>query len=70
MSWNYRVIKKKNIDEVTYAIHEAYYKKNGKPWAMGTAPDYPHGETLDELKEDFKHYRKALSKPFLNYEDF
>jgi len=70
MSWNYRIIRKENNGEHIYAIHEVYYKKNGKLHLVSVAPDYPHGETVDELKEDFEHYRQALDKPVLNYEDF
>ena len=30
----------------------------------------PQGETLEELKEDFEIYQRALQAPVLNYEDF
>ena len=30
----------------------------------------PHGEKLDELLEDMKHFQSALAKPVLDYDDF
>lgn len=59
MSYNYRIIK----DEQGYTIHEVYYTK-GKP-TMWTDEVVPHGETLKELKEDFKLYRQAFKRPIL-----
>jgi hypothetical protein len=67
MSWNYRVIKER---DGTYAIHEVYYSSE-KPddseiKHMSADPAIPFGDTLEELKEDIKHYVAALDRPVLN----
>ena len=59
MSWQYQIIKTKN----GYQICEVYYTK-GKP-TMWTDEVSPSGETLKELKEDFKLYRQAFKRPIL-----
>ena len=70
MSWNYRIIKRTYPNSVEiYAIHEVYYT-SGDARATTVQPCWPQGETLEELKEDFEWYRKALEKPVLDYEDF
>ena len=72
--WNYRIIRKESEHEimgkwVRFGIHEVYYS-DGKPSMCSVDAMEPHGETLDELKEDLKHFLAALDKPVLNYEDF
>lgn len=76
--WNYRVIRKTHDCEsiinpgekwVTFGIHEVYYT-DGKPSMTTEDAMEPHGETLEELLEDMKHFQLALDKPVLNYEDF
>ena len=76
--WNYRVIRKTHDFEsltnpgekwVQFGIHEVYYR-NGEPSMCSVDAMEPHGETLDELLEDMKHFQSALDKPVLNYEDF
>ena len=52
--WNYRVVRKKNIYidptdkkervDCTYAIHEAFYDKNGYVGAITQDPVEPFGE--------------------------
>jgi hypothetical protein len=61
MSWNYRVIE----NHGSYAVYEAYYRKNGSIEAVSAEPCFPAGETLSGLLDDMKHYRAALSKPVL-----
>ena len=63
--WNYRVVEKDGF----YGIHEAYYDDD-KPTSITQNEMSPHGETLDELKDDVKKHLEALDKPILHYEDF
>jgi hypothetical protein len=67
MTWNYRVIRR-NDDSTegcdVFAIHEVYYEDD-MPGSMAVEPCYPQGETIEELREDFEHYRLALDKPIL-----
>ncbi len=69
MSWNYRVVKRTYKEEVTYSIHEAYYNYTGNVDMISENPIAPIGETIEELEEDMKHYRAAMNKPVINYED-
>ena len=56
--WNYRVIRKRNVyidptDQkervnYTYAIHEAYYDKNGHVGAITQDPVEPFGENIED----------------------
>jgi len=54
--------------EDLYAIHEAYYE-NDKPISLTEEAANPQGETLNELKDDFAHYLRAL-EPVLEFSDF
>ena len=61
--WNYRVIRKRNVyidptDQkervsYTYAIHEAYYDKNGHVGAITQDPVEPFGENIEELRHSW-----------------
>jgi hypothetical protein len=63
--WNYRV----TIKDGCYGIHEAYYE-DGKPHSITQNEMSPHGDTLDELKDDLQKFLEALDKPILHYKDF
>ena len=74
--WNYRVVRKKNIyidptdnkERVTYtyAIHEAYYDKNGHVGAITQDPIEPFGENIEELRHSWVMMAKALGQPILD----
>lgn len=64
MVWNYRVIEH---DKLFY-IHEVYYNDNGDITAISEDPMHPHGETLEELKNDMEYFLQALSRPVLQKE--
>ncbi len=76
--WNYRVIRKKNIyhDSLSkkeridymYAIHEAYYDKNGFVGAITQDPIEPFGENIEELRHSWVIMAEAFTKPILDYE--
>ena len=66
--WNYRVMKRQYANDCcTYGIYEVYYDNKDKPegWTQDSVP--PVGDSLKELKDDFKFYKQALDKPILDY---
>ncbi len=71
--WNFRVLRKERenagVKWVTFCVHEVYYT-DSKPTMCSEDEMAPHGETLDELKEDMERFQQAFTKPVLNYEDF
>jgi hypothetical protein len=74
--WNYRVVRKAyppgkdGTIEYVLGIHEVYYDDNGEPEMVTEDRMDPHGETLEELRDDIEHMRLALDKPVLDYETF
>ena len=71
MTWNYRVLQKtdEKTGEETYAIHEVYYHKTGKPEGCTEKATVPMGETPEELQDDMDHYLAALKNTILIYDD-
>ncbi len=69
MTWNYRIVHRVVKGEDIYAIHEAYYEGD-KPISITLESVNPQGETLEELKDDFVYYLRALEEPVLEYADF
>lgn len=69
MTWNYRVVHRREADEDIYAVHEAYYEGD-KATTITVNPVYPQRSTPDELREDCDAYQKALKQPVLEYESF
>jgi hypothetical protein len=66
MSWNYRVIQDKYGQ---LAIHEVYYvdtsDKSGSVEAVSVDPIAPHGDTIEDLREDLRYMMQALEKQTL-----
>jgi hypothetical protein len=77
--WNYRIVRKKTVypdseDKTervsyTYAIHEAYYDKNGYVGAVTQDPIEPFGETVQELRHSWVMMAEAFGQPILDYDD-
>ena len=68
--WNYRVVKRKLDDKVVFGVHEAYYHEGEKkPWTVTVDPVAPHGDTWEELKDDWLRQAEAFYRPVLNYEE-
>ncbi|MBL0732408.1 MAG: hypothetical protein JJW03_06120 [Desulfosarcina sp.] len=75
--WNYRVVRKKNtyINSTnkekkiayTYAIHEAYYDKNGYVGSITQDPVEPFGENVEELRHSWAMMAEAFGQPILDY---
>jgi putative addiction module component (TIGR02574 family) len=59
---------KKERINYTYAIHEAYYDKNGFAGAITTDPVEPFGETIEELRHSWVMMAEAFGKPILDYD--
>ncbi len=76
--WNYRVVRKKTVYQDSsgkkerinymYAIHEAYYDKNGFAGTITTDPVEPFGETIEELRHSWLMMAEAFGKPVLDYD--
>jgi len=77
--WNYRVVRKKNtwIDPVgkkeridySYAIHEAYYDRNGYVGAVTQEPVEPFGENIEELRHSWVMMAESFGQPILDYDN-
>jgi len=66
--WNYRVMRRKEgKDYYVYGIYEVYYDNKDRPELWSNDPLPPTGDSLKELKDDFKFYKQALDKPVLDY---
>lgn len=71
MPFNYRVVRRKHEtyrDEVTYAVHEAYYEDDDRVSYITEEPSFPIGESLEELSEELERMRAAFQKPVLDYD--
>ncbi len=72
--WNYRVVRKAyppGLDgtvEHVLGIHEAYCDDEGRVSAITDDRMEPHGETLDELRQDLAWMAAALDKPVLDFD--
>jgi len=71
--WNYRIIAKKSVGPtgrkyIEYGITEVYYKDDK---IIAYCPEYlpAWGETVDDLKFDFKLMKKAFKYPVLTDKD-
>jgi len=74
MHWNHRVVKRiwypgTELEEVTYAIHEAYYDENNNVTSITENPVDVRGEDIDGLKWVLEKMGKCLEHPIINYED-
>ena len=76
--WNYRVVRRKTVYQdssgkkertnYTYAIHEAYYDKNGFAGSITEDPVEPFGETIEALRHSWVMMAEAFGKPVLDYD--
>lgn len=66
--WNYRVVREKDRklkgcpQTYSWSIRDVYYKNN-KPYAWGAEPQYPVGETWEEVRMDLLLMMEAFTKP-------
>jgi hypothetical protein len=69
MSWNYRVLKRRDGSDVSYGIYEVYYDDAGSVVACSESPSEPYGETFEELVADLKLFAVATTQPPLDYDE-
>jgi hypothetical protein len=67
--WNYRVVRKKQGEEVQYGIHEVYYENN-VPWHCTKNPVAFVWYDEDNALEILEMVREGMFKPVLDYDDF
>lgn len=66
MSWNYRVTITRTEHGDLYEIREVYYHDDGSMRATTVDAMEPFGETLDELKTNFKMMSRAFDLPVVD----
>ena len=66
-TWNYRVIRKAapQSGEVTYQIHEVYYREDGSIDCWTQQPVEPLGVTESQLRNDIHAFLAAFRQPVL-----
>ncbi|MDM8525130.1 hypothetical protein QUF80_17305 [Desulfococcaceae bacterium HSG8] len=67
--WNYRVVRKKESPGCSYAIHEAFYDKDGFVFAITQEGVEPFGEDIEELRHSWMMMAEAFGQPVLEYEN-
>jgi hypothetical protein len=77
--WNYRVVRRKNVNtdakdkkerpDYTYAIHEAYYDHGGHVGAITQDPIEPFGENIEELRHAWVMMAEAFGRPILDFDN-
>jgi len=70
MTWNYRIVKRGEDEEIFYGVYEVYYNENGEPYLVTEDPINLQAETVEELVEDMTYISKAFEESILTYEDF
>ncbi len=80
MAWNYRVFKHKGKlvsgrqMPDWYDIHHAFYDEgvepDGKPSSIGIDAATNYTNDPDEMLETLEKFKRAISMPVLDYEDF
>ena len=68
MTWNYRVVKKKYNDYVSYGIHEVFYDDNGNIEGCTEEPIDVSADSLEELKEVYNMMAEAFEQEVVEYE--
>ncbi len=67
MTWNYRVVRRDDLDGDWYSVHEAYYHKDGTCWALTEGGIQLEGETLAGLLDTYQILKEAFEQPVLSY---
>lgn len=64
MSWEYRVMRRKEKDgSFIFGMHEVYDNGLWTEDAVG-----PLGDTIEDLKKDLEFMQAALAQPVMDYE--
>ena len=58
--WQYRVVKDKDKKgNIFFSVRDVYFE-NEKPYAWGSEPQFPIGDTYEEVMKDLQFMNKAL----------
>ena len=63
----YRVMHERVNGEDFFAIRAVAYDADGNVHTRTVDPYYPRGKTLEELRQDFRDYAKALDTPVVEW---
>jgi len=67
--WNYRLVRRKFNKETFYGVHEAFYDKNQKVWAITEEPMRVFEDSRAEVLETLATMIKdVLRAPVLDYD--
>ncbi len=70
MTWNYRIMKKKNSEgSFEYGIYEVYYDENGKVSSWTQESLTPVYSSSDDLEYEMKVMMEAFKKETLEYKE-
>jgi hypothetical protein len=66
-TWNYRVLRKTHpdADSASYEVHEVFYQEDGSVDGWTVESVRPFGETVEELREDLRHFLHAFRRPVM-----
>lgn len=64
-NWNYRVIKKNNYGQITFQIHEVFYRADGQIDSWASQPVEPLGTSEGQLRKDIYSFLNAFQLPTL-----
>lgn len=72
MTWNYRILAHKNVDndEVYLQIHEVYYDQDNNPISYTENPITVGGEDINSIKWSLNKMQEAINKPILSVDNF
>lgn len=68
MTWNHRVVRHHDKLGTSYMVHEVYYNSKDEVTMMTQDPDYPCGESIEELQQDIERFKLATKQPVLDYD--
>lgn len=71
MSWNYRVLARKDGDGYSLSIHEVHYNKEGEPKSYSRSPaGVSTCEDIPDLETNLERLKESLTNPILSLEHF
>lgn len=71
MTWNHRVVRSVSAVDgtVAYTIREVFYEDDGKVSGWTADAIEPHGETLDELRQNIARMAECTDRPVLDEDE-
>ena len=65
LTWEYRIMTQIGL---SFDVYEVYFDAKGKIHSWTDHAVSPYGETLEELREDYRLMSEAFNKPILDHE--